>query len=329
MEKEMIPFNKLSKDRVIDVDDYVEVEDDDTVEKRKNRKGIKIGALLLALITAGTIFALKRHSKTGQVKFLPYNPEYSTTDEYNHIVSTDGICYDCEDDTKSNENTDAIETDVVATEEPVTEAEVSLNDDFENIVVDFSNKNGNINADISTSDITKFVAIANIDYIVENDSEFAKGLYSGNKEEDLNDAAKVIGAIVMHNYNVWVETNSTDGFIKVSSVIMGTQKDKMLKIEEYENKIANASNNGDSDLVNKLVSEFLDDLNSGELSKLDDGVGFAAEIVLAEVSDVIARNDLNQPNFDMLQVLKTGEKYVSNIFTVYDKCKSNDKTLSR
>ena len=133
----------------------------------------------------------------------------------------------------------------------------------------------------------------------------------------------------MHNYNVWVETNSTDGFIKVSSVIMGTQKDKMLKIEEYENKIANASNNGDSDLVNKLVSEFLDDLNSGELSKLDDGVGFAAEIVLAEVSDVIARNDLNQPNFDMLQVLKTGEKYVSNIFTVYDKCKSNDKTLSR
>ena len=27
MEKEMIPFNKLSKDRVIDVDDYVEVEE--------------------------------------------------------------------------------------------------------------------------------------------------------------------------------------------------------------------------------------------------------------------------------------------------------------
>lgn len=286
-----------------------------------NRRGlkIKIGALLLALITAGTILTLKRHSKTGRVRFLPNNPEYSTTDGVLENDGTGNVYVESSEigldngDSLNEENTN-----------------ISISDEFENIAGEFSSKNSEAFDSISTSDITKFIAIANIDYIVENDDELAQNLFSEpSKEEYLNDAAKVIGAIVMHNYNIWSETNSTEQFIKVSDVIMGEQQDKMRIIEDYVDKVAEASINQDTELVNKLVAEFLNDMNSGELSKLDDGVGFASAVHIAVISDIIARNYLNEPNFDMLQVLKSSEKYISNIFAEYDKCADNAKTLSR
>ena len=88
---------------------------------------------------------------------------------------------------------------------------------------------------------------------------------------------------------------------------------------------------GLNDLKVKYLGKkgLITELNSGSLSKLDSGVGFGAQIYIALISDGIARNYLNKENFDMFQILKTSEKYVSNIFTMYESCKTTEKTLSR
>ena len=298
-----------------------------------------IKALFLSSLIGFSAYTLLKESKVGKIKVVPRNTEYSASDEY--VLDNNGICYECKNiknvnakwlaypDTLDNGVSKDVIKENVVDEVPELAEDNSLMNEFETIVADFSNENSERLASISASDITKFVAIANIDYIVENDSELAKRLYSGQKEEDLNDAGKVIGAIVMHDYNVWSSSNSTEDLIKVSNVIMGPQKEAMIKIEDYVDKIANAVNSQDSVLVNKLVREFLDDINNGELSKLDDGVGFAAETHIALIADVIAKDYLDQENFDMLQVLKSAEKYVSNIFTEYATCSNDGKILSR
>lgn len=203
-------------------------------------------------------------------------------------------------------------------------------ENFESLVSEYANKySDEYDGVVSTKDITKFASIANIDLLSEENSELASTLFGNQtKEEYLNDAAKIIGATVMYDFNKWNSTLSTKDFIKVSDIIYGEQKEQMIKIEEYTDRIASAVNKDDADLVNNIVSEFLTDMNSGSLSKLDDGVGFAAQVNIAVIADGIARNYLNKENFDMFQVLKTGEKYVSNIFTEYDNCVNSDtKTL--
>ena len=210
------------------------------------------------------------------------------------------------------------------------EYEELTDENFENLVASYANKYSNEYTNVSLEDIIKFAVITNIDLLAEENPELIGEVAGGKtKEEFLNDAAKLIGASAMNNFNVWNSTNSTEGFIRVSNIVYGSQREQMLKIEEYVDRIADAANQNDADLVNAIVEEFLIDMNSGDLSKLDDGVGFAAQVNIAMISDGIARNYLNKQNFDMLQVLKTSEKYVSNIFTEYDKCMGEVKTLTK
>ena len=232
--------------------------------------------------------------------------------------------------TEVTDDFDSEEEPVVVEEQTEEETSNSLKEEFENVVAEFVKKNGDINARISVSDITKFVAFANIDYIVENDPELANALFSDStKEEDLNDAGKVMGAIEMYNTNVWNSTNSTEGFIRISDVIMDSQKTQMLRIENYVDIIANAQAENNIDSVNDLTSEFIDDIGSGNLSKLDDGVGLMSQVWLALITDGIAKDTLNAYNEGMLEVLKQEDRYISNIFVIYDKCSSEGKTLSR
>jgi len=226
-------------------------------------------------------------------------------------------------------NTQLDETiDEVDAYEPLT------TENFENLVSEYANKySSEYDGIVETKDIIKFASIANIDLLSEENRELANELFSNQtKEEYLNDAAKLIGTTVMYNFKQWNTSLSTKDFIKVSDIIYGEQKDKMLKIEEYTDRIASAVIMNDTELVNNIVSEFLTDMNSESLSKLDDGVGFAAQVNIAVIADGIARNHLNKENFDMFQVLKTSEKYVSNIFTEYEECASVDddvKTLTK
>ena len=291
-------------------------------EENKNSngfvKGLVVGATALAVLVGSV--KLYKESKTGDVKIAAsaIDVNDSVKDEPENLTSDS---YDAEQNVyviSENES-----------EELTVEYEELTDENFENLVAEYANKYSEQYTSVSTEDITKFAVIANIDLLAEENPELLResaGIQT--KEEYLNDGAKVIGASVMNNFNVWNSTKSTEGFIRVSNIVYGEQKQQMIKIEEYVDRIADAANLNDADLVNEIVSEFIIDMNSGDLSKLDDGVGFAAQVNIAVISDGIARNYLNKQNFDMLQILKTSEKYVSNIFTEYDKCAGN-KTLVR
>lgn len=322
--------------------------------KRLNKeikKDVIVGYICFfaTLMGAGTLYVSKRESKVGPLK-APLNLDGAIYTTYSGIDmdTTKNGCY-VDNEGKINNNGQRIntiesedevsttETKIVESEDEVSTTEIENNDskyvyltkeDFEKVVGSFVTKNGKKYSSVTSEDIVKFVAIANIDEIVESNEELSRELFSNpSKEEYLNDAAKVIGATVMYDYNVWNQTNSTEEFVNISDIIIGSQKDKMMIIEDYVNRVADAVNSNDEELVNSIVAEFIDDMNVGKLSKLDDGVGFASQIYIALISDVIAKDYLNQENFDMLQVLKTAEKYVSNIFTVYEGCSlSNTKT---
>jgi len=310
-------------------------------ERHTTTKSSGVGRSIINLVVAAALLAggaygykLYRESKTGDVKAVDEptktasdtvrtNPETKNNDmtynyENNEVVVTSA----------PGEEIKTTETEEVVTQEAATEELTTEN--FETLVADYANKYSNEYSAVSTEDITKFAVVANMDLLAEENPELIKEVAGETtKEEFLNDAAKLIGTTVMNNFNVWNATQSTENFVRVSDVIYGEQKDKMIKIEEYVDRIATAANAGDKDLVNQIVSEFILDMNSGDLSKLDDGVGFVAQVNIAMISDGIARNYLNQENFDMLQILKTSEKYVSNIFTVYDKCTGEVYTRTR
>ena len=313
----------------------VRYEENDSVNSDTETKRIKIEkgilvvssvALVISLLAAGYVIA--RDARSGKIK--DNKPTKSTSDTLdrnsdNNVVNN----YD-------SENNELL---VVETEKPELidifaddEFEPLTTENFEVLVSDYANKyNKEYEGIVTTKDIVKFVAITNIDMLSEDNRELANQLFGEqSKEEYLNDAAKLIGATVMYNFTKWNAESNTENFIRVSDLVYGEQKDKMLKIEDYTDKIASAVNMDDKELVNKIVDEFLTDMNSGSLSKLDDGVGFAAQVNIAVIADGIARNYLNKQNFDMFQVLKTSEKYVSNIFTEYEECangKDDAKTL--
>jgi len=292
----------------------------DSTNSNNKNNGKKILTAVGAIVLIGALavggYVLIKEVKSGKIK------------DDNDL---DRSMSDSLDETENNSTSYDEENNILLVEdnyEPLT------NENFENLVSEYAKKyNEEYDGIIETKDIVKFASIANIDVLSEDNKDLASELFGEqSKEEYLNDAAKLIGATVMYNFNEWNSTLSTKNFIRVSNIIYGEQKDKMLKIEEYTDRIASAVIMNDEDLVNNIVSEFLTDMNSGSLSKLDDGVGFAAQVNIAVIADGIARNYLNKENFDMFQVLKTSEKYVSNIFTEYEECtntNSDVKTLTK
>lgn len=210
---------------------------------------------------------------------------------------------------------DATETIEIKNDELTTEK-------FKQLVKDFSRAYIENNINVTETDLEKFVAIVNIDELVEDNPSLARELFAiQSKEEYLNDAAKVIGMTYMYNNNLYEKEKKTDNFINVSDAIYDEdQKAKIQMVEDYVSSIAHA--NGNKEEINKIVEEFLFSLSDpqSELSYLDDGVGFGMQVDIALILNSIARNDLNKENRDWLQELTSSEKYVSNIFTVYDGC---------
>ena len=312
--------------RVAPQEEVVYVENETTKKSGSGVSGFIAGAAVVLLLAGG--WKLYKEAKEGNIELSSISTKAIT--ETATPEAREAQTGDVTHDYANNEA-------VVITEAPVAEVETPIyeeltNDNFEYLVATYADmyNEAYAKANVSTEDITEFVAIATVDLLAEENPELLSQIAAGQtKEEFLNDAAKVIGASVMHNFTVWNATHSTEGFIRVSDAIYGEQREQMKKIEEYTDRIAAAVNQGDKDLVNQIVSEFLTDLNSGSLSKLDDGVGFVAQVNIATIADGIARNYLNKENFDMFQILKTSEKYVSNIFTVIDRCAEETKTYSR
>ena len=310
-------IEEVSTEEVVDAEIIDEESNQEAKNKKTNGKKIAIGVVCVftaaALLAGG--YVLGRHNVFGKKD----NDDDKDNDKDSTSVS---------EEVDNKDNNSNLYFDYENNEILVNDNYVPLDETkFEELTVNFAKILNDKEVSIATDDIVKFAVVTNIDKLAEDSPELlVEYMGTQSKEEYLNDAANVIGSTVMYNYNVYTKTNNTEDFIKVSELVSGSQKENMLKIEEYTDKIADAVKANDKDLVNSLVSEFITDLNSGELSKLDNGVGFAAQVNIALISDVIARNYLNQENFDMLQILKTSEKYVSNIFTIYENC-NNDKDI--
>lgn len=202
-------------------------------------------------------------------------------------------------------------------------------------------------ADFDTEMITKFVFMANINRIAEELPEFFEEFTSVHDfNEMMSDFGRVIGATNQYNANLRNKNGTLEDWIYVSDALFpGTQKAHVLSIEEQMEKIHEAAIKEDGELVNELVLELINELRSGSLSKLEDGVGMAAQIPISLIADNIAKDYLNEYNFNVLNGsidpetgyrnddgLKSSNKYVSNIQNIYTNGCVTDtyaKTLSR
>lgn len=229
----------------------------------------------------------------------------------------------------SDSNTNATNPTIEPTVN-VDDEEVLTNEVYEEIVTNFTKQYVDRNVNVTTEDLVKFVSIANIDKLVEDNPELANELFSQkSKEEYLNDAAKVIGMTYTYNRQVFENEQSTENFIRVSDAISGAQKEAVKEIEEYVDKIALARN--DAEEANRLISELIYKLGdpTSNLSYLDDGVGFAIQSNIELIRSYLAKDVISKENLDMLTTLTSSEEYVSNIFVVYDKCINTAYVLRR
>ena len=198
-------------------------------------------------------------------------------------------------------------------------------ENFEKIVAEYSKKYTDNSIDLTTEDLVKFVSIINIDELLEENPEFASKLFGTQTwEAYMDDAMDVIGATYGYNYMTYNKANSTDNFIWVSDCVYGTQKEKMLIVEEYVRLIAGAR--GNKEEVNRLVTELLERLSSGDLTNLDSGVRFGMNVYFELISSYFAKDDLTKENFDELTTIV--EMNLNNIMTEYKGCSKQDVIIS-
>lgn len=292
-------------------------------ERKEKRRGFWYSAKgIVAAIVATALTLTGGHFLAVGISNLVEKDKRNTTSQSGNVDPTK----DAQNTTINNSvvnNNINISNDV----ENIATVEEELNqENFENLVATFAKTYVDKKVNISTEDLTKFVSIVNIDKLAEENPEFAATLFSvQTKEEYLNDAAKVIGATYSYNYMIFEKENSTENFIRISDSIYGSQKEKMLIIEEYVDLIAKAR--GNETEVNKIVSELLVRMHCEDLTYLDDGVGFGMQVYVELIRSYLAKDELTQENFDLLTTMTSSDEYVSNIFTVYDKCLGVDASV--
>lgn len=205
--------------------------------------------------------------------------------------------------------------DMLGEEEELTQ------ENFETLVADFSKPYVEKGINVKTEDLAKFVSIININKLAEENPELAANLFgTETKEVYLVDAANIIGMTYTYNRNVFEQEGNTLNFIRISNAVSGNQKTVLQIVEGYVDKIALVKDNPEE--VNKLIAELLVRLGDPEsdLSYVDDGVGFGMQVSIELIRSYLAKDVISKENFDMLTTLVPSDQYVSNIFTVYDKC---------
>lgn len=286
-------------------DDNKTEENDDEFENdkpKKNRKGL-VGALALLLAVIMLIIGSSHIIRA----ILNANMDDSSDDLTTEDATLSG------DSVKDEpEDTETILNEVLTKEE------------FEELTTKFVKIYNDKQLNASTQDLIKFVSIINIDKLVEDNPKLASELFANqSKEEYLNDAAKIIGMTYTYNRNVYMETGSTQDFIRISQSVSGEQRAVLEVIEAYVDLIATYSY--DAEEANIVISQFIAELGdpTSGLSYLDDGVGFGMQVYIELIRSCIAKDIISQRNLDALSLLTNSSEYVSNIFTVYDKCNSS------
>lgn len=191
-------------------------------------------------------------------------------------------------------------------------------------------KNRGLNVNIT--DVRKLVAVINNDQIATDIPSLLTEL-KGNQSssEYIVDAFKVTSAIKTYNTKEYMKNGKIENLIKLSRYVfdLGNRK-KLLLIEDYANKIA--SNKGNADEQNKLVSELLNNIYNydGKLNDMESGIGFASTIAVDGIINYIPfdnnRSLLTKENRDLLLVHDNLELYLSNIYGNLEKCNSKTRT---
>lgn len=216
----------------------------------------------------------------------------------------------------------------------IYEYEELTTEKFETLVSNTYRTLRNQGINVTVEDVTKFVAIINIDQLAQDNPELLKTIIGNEKaSEIITDAFKVIGAIKNRNYDIYKSTKKTSDLIKVSDFIFDKKaKADLQLIEEYVD-LANTAK-GNKDRQNTIVAELMAEIQTpnGRLSDMEDGIGFASTVAFDSLINYVTFNNNNvriisNKNFSALMNHDTLELYLSNIYGTINEC--NTKKLTK
>lgn len=212
---------------------------------------------------------------------------------------------------------------------------VELTDEAFNILVSNTYKTLRANGiNVTVEDVTKFVAVINIDQLAQDNPELLKAIIGTDKaSEFITDAFKITGAIKNRNYDIYKSTKSTAGLIKVSDFIFDKKAQADLRlVESYVERAHDAK--GDKTKQNAIVEELMANIQqpSGKLADMEDGIGFASTVAFDSLINYVTFNNNNvriisNQNFSALMNHDTLELYLSNIYGTINEC--NTKKLTK
>lgn len=186
---------------------------------------------------------------------------------------------------------------------------------------------------VTVEDVTKFVAVINIDQLAQDNPELLKTIVGTEKaSEIITDAFKVTGAIKNRNYDIYKTTNSTKDLIRVSDFVYdkGAQRDLRL-VESYVDEANSVK--GNKTKQNEIIEDLMFEIQSpnGTLSDMEDGIGFASTVAFDSLINYVSFNNNNvriisNQNFSALRNHDTLELYLSNIYGTINECKTKKLT---
>jgi len=205
---------------------------------------------------------------------------------------------------------------------------------FYNLVSDTYKELRRNGLNLSVEDVTKFVAIINIDQLAQDNQQLLSSIIGKqNASEIITDAFKVTGTIKNKNYDLYQVKKSTDNLISVSNFIFDKKAKADLElIEEYADRVNKVKGNGYQQ--DAIISELMASIQmpDGKLADLEDGIGFASTVAFDSLINYVSFNDKNvriisNQNFSALMNHDTLELYLSNIYGLINRC--NAKTLTK
>ena len=216
----------------------------------------------------------------------------------------------------------------------IYEYEELTNEKFETLVSNVYHTLRKQGINVTVEDVTKFVAIINVDQLAQDNKELLKTIIGNEKaSEIITDAFKITGAIKNRNYDIYKSTKSTGDLIKVSDFIFDKKaKADLQLIEEYAD-LANTVK-GNKDRQNTIIAELMAEIQTpnGRLSDMEDGIGFASTVAFDGLINYVTFNNNNvriisNQNFSALRNHDTLELYLSNIYGIINEC--NTKKLTK
>lgn len=346
-----LDLNKLKKQELVDLLEQIKTNDKNASEKTAKRKAavknLTITGLVILLLGAGHHLALEKN-KSKNLTSKPTNTQTQTQgnewtkEDFNNLV----IDYMYNNPTVTEEaaryflaiqyQEELMENNPELLYEltGIYEYEELTTEKFETLVSNTFKTLRNQGIDVTVEDVTKFVAIINIDQLAQDNPELLKTIIgTGKASEIIADAFKITGAIKNRNYDIYASTKSTKNLIKVSDFIFDKKaKADLQLIEEYVD-LTNAAK-GNKDRQNALVSELMAEIQTpnGRLVDMEDGIGFASTVAFDNLINYVTFNDNNvriisNQNFSALMNHDTLELYLSNIYGTINEC--NTKKLTK